>query len=191
MRTFYTCLEVYLLCLVLPVRDILKKLRHVFMFLSSPEEDGMYGYSMWSFLLLCVLWRCSVTGHFYSITPTQKYGEEHERKAVISSCLDYNKGKRRTDRRHRFMLQSILSISCNLILCSVLSLINLKLQINDQSYKAGYFRWFYNRFASPQWHKASKNYRLILSFPSSINWIYQHVIKCATKMANFKMLKGL
>lgn len=107
----HMCLEVYLLCLVLPVRDILKKLRHVFMFLSSPEEDGMYGYSMWSFLLLCVLWRCSVTGHFYSITPTKKYGEEHERKAVISSCLDYNKGKRRTDRRHRFMLQSILSIS--------------------------------------------------------------------------------
>lgn len=112
MRIFYTCLEVYLLCLVLPVRDILKKLGHVFMFLSSSEEDGMYGYSMWSFLLLCVLWRCSVTGHFYSIIPVQKYRGEHERTAIISFCLDYNKGKRRTDRRHQFMLQSILSISC-------------------------------------------------------------------------------
>lgn len=37
-------LEVYLLCLVLPMQDILK--RHVLTFLSFPEETSVYGYSM-------------------------------------------------------------------------------------------------------------------------------------------------
>lgn len=111
------------------------------------------------------------------------------RGAWKSSCLDHKKGKRRTDRRHRFMLQSIfkhLLETCNLLLCSVLYSNDLELQISDQPCKAGNLRWFYNT----QWHKASQNCKLILSFPSSINWIYQHVIKCATKIANLKVLKG-
>lgn len=102
----------------------------------------------------------------------QKSGEEHERTVIISSCLDYNKGKR-TDRRHRFVLQSIVSISCKPVtwFSAQYCLNNLELQINDQSCKAGYLGWFYDCFRSPQWRKASKNFKLILCFPSSINWI--------------------